>query len=435
MKFGWLGVGLILGLGGCDDGGSSGPDGVTSDGSFVVGDGSMGDGSVGDSAPEDTPDAAVVIGLLDHDFSDVLPEGSTGADGVLVDEDDIYLLRGSTVIERLSAAGVPDPTFDFEDSGQRGSLFLDGQGRLVELFEQRPVDAWGYVRHTSSGALDATFVVDGGGNRVQLEIPVNHGKDVRVIGMVDEPSGSVIVVGSIFSRDPRVEHMIWAARMRDDGTLDPNFGSEAGYALISATEDRPLDAKGVALDPDGRIIISAQGFASRPTVVMLDAQGAPVAEFGEAGVLTTDLGTRGVGDLAVDTAGRILLATAVGGNPAVARFLPDGSLDGAFGVDGVQTVPTVRGYPREIAILDDGGVMMIGKEDGEPQDGIFYARFDAAGQPVVGLEDEAVHRWGTERSASYRDAAVDAAGRVLLVACVEYVNRSCERTTLVRLNH
>jgi uncharacterized delta-60 repeat protein len=147
------------------------------------------------------------------------------------------------------------------------------------------------------------------------------------------------------------------------GVLDPTFG-DGGVTLFDAVE-----ANAIAFQPDGKIV--ASGHASGDaTLFRYTSDGALDPTFGTGGTVTLDLG--GPSDYFLDVevlpTGAILAAGAkflgVGGDDAVvARFLPDGSLDPAFGTGGLVVEPGTGGTPDAYWFVDvrpDGRIVAGG---------------------------------------------------------------------------
>jgi uncharacterized delta-60 repeat protein/uncharacterized repeat protein (TIGR01451 family) len=122
------------------------------------------------------------------------------------------------------------------------------------------------------------------------------------------------------------------------GQLDPSFGT--GGLVTTSLGDQAETARGVAVQADGKVVIA--GSRSRDFAVLrYDTSGRPDSTFGTGGSLTTSflVGNAEAYDLAIyesgPHAGKIVVAgTAAGSNFALARYLPDGTLDSGFGVDG-----------------------------------------------------------------------------------------------------
>src|SRR5262245_34828403 len=150
------------------------------------------------------------------------------------------------------------------------------------------------------GALDSTFGSDG-----QVVAPLGH-PYAHADAVTTDLAGRVLVAGTI---DGTNSDML-LARYLDDGSLDPSFAGD-----------------GIAVSPFG-----------------------PIVDTGYA--------------LAVDGAGRILVAGGAhtGGGAedfALARFLPDGSLDTSFGTGGFVTTDIGGAADRPQSVLVDAAGRIV----------------------------------------------------------------------------
>lgn len=119
----------------------------------------------------------------------------------------------------------------------------------------------------------------------------------------------------------------------NDFAPDPGFGT-AGRALIGSLGPVPDQAS--ALMPAGTGYLIGGYTVSGSTSVsgaLLDANGQPVTLFGTNGFrITGAIGAPLPGAAFIDSQSRAVVA--LGNPPAVARFLPNGDLDGSFAGDG-----------------------------------------------------------------------------------------------------
>jgi hypothetical protein len=139
-----------------------------------------------------------------------------------------------------------------------------------------------------------------------------------------------------------------------------------------------------------------------------DAALAPVASFGQAGVVAFAGGYDVVAHGA--TVGTALVTVSVKAERRVRRFVgATGEVDHGFGVDGIATVPTPPGWPltgtiRDLIALPSGGVAVMTTMPG-PDPGTFYGMIalDAAGVAGPQVPGGAM---------AVGSGAVDPAGRV-----------------------
>ena len=172
------------------------------------------------------------------------------------------------------------------------------------------------------------------------------------------------------------------------GILTTNFGGTYDWAYA------------VAVQPDGRIVaagVSNAGETYDFALARYTADRSLDPTFGDGGIVTTDFG--GSYDwayaLALQPDGKLVVAGVSDRSGsrdfALARYLPNGALDGGFGEAGLVTgslrlltVDTVRG----LAVQPDGRIVAAGVtfEDEvslRPNGDFMIARYTAAGQPDV----------------------------------------------------
>ena len=111
--------------------------------------------------------------------------------------------------------------------------------------------------------------------------------------------------------------------------------------------------------------------------------------FGGGGLVTTDFGgTESVGAIAVQSDGGIVAAgTASRGGWALARYLPDGSLDESFGIGGKVKTSVADGTLYALALAPEGKIVVAGREEVARYlpNGTLDQNFGAGGRASVGL--------------------------------------------------
>jgi uncharacterized delta-60 repeat protein len=226
------------------------------------------------------------------------------------------------------------------------------------------------ARYNADGTLDATFGVDG---RVTTDFP---GLAAVASSVVVQPDGKIVVAGGAFPLFTFLGEFK-LVRYNPDGTLDATFGS--GGIVTTDFPGQGSYAFAVALQPDGKIVAAGTQFinfssdASSNTDFALaryHADGSPDTSFGTGGRVTADFD--GLNDdvfaVLVQPDGK-LVAVGSARNAvsdydfALARFLPNGALDTAFGSGGkVRTDIGLRGFDRahSAALQPDGKVVAAG---------------------------------------------------------------------------
>jgi uncharacterized delta-60 repeat protein len=181
------------------------------------------------------------------------------------------------------------------------------------------------------------------------------------------------------------------------GNLDPTFGT--GGKVTTDFSGNPVEARGVVLQPDGKII--AAGIAFDPItrgdfgLVRYNQDGSIDSSFGSGGKVTTDfLNIPSFGSvdfanaLALQTDGKIVVAgfSAVGvASFALARYRADGSLDSSFGSGGKVTTSFSRfdAVADDVAIQSDGKIIAVGSVNtsfsSNPKPDFALARYNSDG--------------------------------------------------------
>lgn len=149
------------------------------------------------------------------------------------------------------------------------------------------------------------------------------------------------------------------------GELDPSFGTGG---KVQAPFGPESGASGVAVQPDGKILVAGSPEASSGfSIARLLSNGSPDPSWGEGGVVTTPLGKfANAFDVAVQPDGKVV---AVGEAPgakdedfAIVRYLSNGELDPNFGEGGIVILPVgeLGDQARAVAIGPGGRIAAIG---------------------------------------------------------------------------
>jgi uncharacterized delta-60 repeat protein len=271
-----------------------------------------------------------------------------------------------------AARGDLDPTFgsggkvttDFGGNETAWGLAVQPDGRAVvagERFDTGPSDDFVLARYTVSGALDPTFDGDG-------KVTTDFGGKADGAGDVAiQRDGRIVAVGSGFPA--AVGPLDFAlARYNRDGTLDGTFG--AGGRVLTTFEPNSIDgANAVVIQSDGRIVAAGRtrrGPTSEFAVARYLPNGSLDPSFDRDGLVVTPISTGVVFDLAVQADGKLIAAgwsNPGGFDIAMARYNPDGSLDASFDGDGVVVVSSFRPastYASRVLVQRDGKILTGG---------------------------------------------------------------------------
>jgi uncharacterized delta-60 repeat protein len=210
------------------------------------------------------------------------------------------------------------------------------------------------VMAQQAGDRDPTFGTNG---LVTTDIGGDNdeGQDVAL-----QPDGKIVLAGySLFVEGGVGVTKFAVARYLPDGGLDPGFGN-GGVVLTPFENSQNALAKTVALQPDGGIIaagytISHVGTTTTVTFALARylPDGTLDTTFSGDGKVALDLGFGEIAELAVQPDGKIVAA----GPGGLARFNADGTLDPTFGNAGV--VPT-NFESWSVTLQSDGKIVTAG---------------------------------------------------------------------------
>jgi uncharacterized delta-60 repeat protein len=299
----------------------------------------------------------------------------------------------------LSAArGDLDPTFgsggkvttDFGGNESAWGLAVQSDGKAIVAgtrFDLGPSDDFVLARYTASGALDATFDGDG---KVTTDF---GGRSDGADDVAVQADGKIVAAGSGFSVPVRPLDFA-LARYNRDGTLDSTFGD--GGKVLTTFEPNSIDnANAVVIQSDGKIV-AAGSTRSGPTSEFAIARylpnGALDGTFDRDGLAVTPISSGIAFDLAVQPDGKLIAAgwsNPGGFDIAMVRYNPDGSLDSSFDGDGMVVASSFRPastYAPHVLVQSDGKILTGGAGLARfNSDGTVDRSFGAGGRAVTDL--------------------------------------------------
>ena len=188
-------------------------------------------------------------------------------------------------------------------------------------------------------------------------------------------AGTVAVPGPIDADGSAriIEHSmdVVLTRSLPDGSPDPAFGVDGRVVADFGGQDIAVD---LALLPDGAIVVLARGSGRMnrlARVARFLSDGTPDQDFGVGGSTTVDFGRvdQPARALAVQPDGKLVILGA-GVRPdastqhdlALARLLPDGTLDPTFGAGGIVLTDFERLFDRPggLVLQSDGKIVVAG---------------------------------------------------------------------------
>ena len=231
------------------------------------------------------------------------------------------------------------------------------------------------------GALDQSFGEDG--SVIFTENSFTH----RGFAAAVQSDGKVLVGG--FQELIDVQDFA-VVRFNSDGSVDNTFGTN-GKVVIDGGETAE-SVWTIMVQNDGRILLGGSIYHQFTTyddfaLIRLNPDGSLDNSFGNAGIVSTDIeeGWDNAYSMAIQDDGKILL----GGdgyrndkrNATIVRYNIDGSVDESFGFLGVGwlSVGTVNDKTKDIALQNDGKIIVVGAMNDGLDDQAFVARFTADG--------------------------------------------------------
>ncbi len=318
----------------------------------------------------------------------------------------------------LAAPGDLDPSFGGGDGwvltdlgGEDIALDIavDSTGRIV-LVGDRETSAGNseaaVLRYTTAGEPDPSF---GGGDGI-VSFRFGTGTHDSAPAVAIDGSNRIVVAGN-YGEPPCPSFCnTGVVRLTESGQLDSTFSGDgkasAPYALVGD----------VALDTAGRIVVGGEFATLRFTEA-----GLPDPTFSGDGSTTEGAGTRG---MAIDGAGCIVTVSEFA---AVSRLLPDGELDPSFGDEGepvgIDVEPGSSDFADAMAVDASDRILAAGTSTpaggGEPRS--FVVRLTEAGalDPTFSGDGIMLGVPGSRASG----IAIDEAGRLLVLESLNTLRR------------
>ena len=293
---------------------------------------------------------------------------------------------GRFAVARYLPGGALDPSFGGDgkvltnfttgnDSAQGVALQADGKV-VVAGFAAGSGGRIALARYETDGSLDDTF---GGDGRVLTNLTT--GDDYAWAMTVQPADQKIIVAGGAGGAGGRFA----LARYGTDGSLDDSFSGN-GWVLTDFTSGYDyVDA--VEVQDDGKILAAgATDYlrnAGRFALARYGPNGALDGSFSGDGKVTTSFsgGYGAAYGLAIQDDQRLVAVGEAGSNTALARYHPNGALDGSFGGDGRVTVNVGKLYDwaDEVMIQSGGKLVIAGTWYPSKDSRVTVARFHPGG--------------------------------------------------------
>ncbi len=248
-----------------------------------------------------------------------------------------------------------------------------------------------------AGVLDPSF---GQGSGV-VNIPFLYGATASAVAV--QSNGQIVVAGGTSANNGAVGSELAVTRLNLDGSIDSTFGHQ-GQVIVADTQG----ASAIAIEPDGAIVLAGESYDTTTetqgaAVTVLNPDGSLDTSFGNGGTFTFQFQAGAgvletVGGVAVEPDGSILVAGMNFGTlptapyslaqVSLAKITPTGAFDTAFGNQGVALVNSPSSDEfislSGIAVQSDGKIA-VAADIGYDETEAAVIRFDANGQPDTGF--------------------------------------------------
>lgn len=253
------------------------------------------------------------------------------------------------------------------------------------------------VRLNEDGSMDRSFGING-----VVATMLEPGANEEAYTTALQPDGKILAGGYSNGKFAMVRYM-------GNGTLDTSFGTGGIVLTAVGTNGKGSD---IALQKDGKILMTGSGNNQFTTVRYLP-DGTPDPSFGNSGFVGTSVGSLSSATaVAVQNDGKIVVAGNSLYNVALARYRTDGSLDSAFGLNGVVTTPMSFTMPPvpDVVIQEDGKILVAG--------GVYYhevtlARYNTDGSPDLAFGHNGIAICPISSPASPSSLALQPDGKIV----------------------
>lgn len=186
--------------------------------------------------------------------------------------------------------------------------------------------------------------------------------------IITQPDNKILLSGSCVANF--IGYSVCIVRANENGSFDTSFGN-SGYVAtsISGTNAVSNVPTGLALQNDGKIVaVATVGVPSnkRVAIIRYNSNGTLDSSFGTNGIVLAVVdGNDTAHKVLIQPDGKILVLAASGasatGSQFIARYAPNGTIDSAFGINGVVRLGLTGNYfGSQIALQPDGKIVTGG---------------------------------------------------------------------------
>lgn len=274
-----------------------------------------------------------------------------------------------------------------------GSVITVGVG----YFENAPYIA--VFKHTAEGEPDPNYQ--------PVFIPATD--FVELFNLVIQPDGRPLLLFALGSAQ-----IAMVVRFNVDGTTDSSFGEGGTRSLNTRIYPGLLPRSGLAVQPDGKILVAFRNSLSNSLIVQLGTDGT-IINFGQQDPIT--LNSTAVTSLVTTRQG--FVAGGYRGNQALALgFEANGNPDSGFGNNGEAVVAENNLAIYAMTYNSQGNIGVVGADRYSPQERNFITKLQPNGTPSQDFNQGNLLITGTD-AGSYIDVLFQNDGKMVALARAE----------------
>jgi uncharacterized delta-60 repeat protein len=336
---------------------------------------------------------------------------------------------GDFALARYNPNGSLDPGFsgdgkqttNFGDRDEANGVALQANGKIVTVGIGSPTGGdFALARYNPDGSLDPSFSGDG------KQDETDFGGDSDEANGVALQGAKIIAVG--FGGDGGNDGDFALARYNSDGSLDTNFSRDGKQTTNFGGDD---GATGVALQGDGKIVAvgaTGGGGGGDFALARYNPNGTLDTSFSGDGKQTTDFGDLdGATGVALQGNGKIVVVGVTGqedpggsnsGDFALARYNPNGSVDTSFSGDGKQTTDfggTNGDKALALTLQNDGKIIAVGRDGLGSESSWALARYNPNGSLDPSFSGDGKQTTLLGQSGRANAVALQADGKIVAV--------------------
>lgn len=291
-------------------------------------------------------------------------------------------------VVRYTPDGLLDPTFggdgrvitpilNGDDIGNAVAIQPDGKILVAGSTHNGENHDFAFVRYNPDGSLDNSLGADG---RISVRFSFAPNAQEIANSVVIQPDGKIVAAGTVFINN---NNDFGIVRLHPNGAPDDSFDGDG--KTTTNTGGFFDSARTVALLSDGKIIAAGDSSGSF-VVVRYNPNGSLDTTFGGGGLNGVQTGGRS-GAAAIQPDGKIVVVgegnydDGLGLDTVVARFNANGSLDGSFSGGRVITQMASNSRANAVTIRPDGKILVAGLIDrlNPNNDDFMLARYNPDG--------------------------------------------------------